>query len=586
MLMKIPYSIALVSAISAFAPATADIGITWEGQAPAAEIQQLIDPALVTSQKPASPLQARRQARLAGEKVTQYLNSEGYLDPTIQTGVSVDGEFEPLLRVDVGRRFVIASVSIQFSNPDTTPVNADALQAAADNLRSQFVIAPNVIAVEQDLISALRAAGYPYATAAKRNIVGDRDAASVDIRYRINLGPRVKYGTVRYPDGIRTKPSYLKRLVPFEAGEVFDPESLARLNTRLSDTRIFQQSSAQLSDAGTPTGEPNTEIRDIELRLAERPRNTLALGGSLSTSEGPGISAELTRRNLIGRGDLLEVELTVATLDRSLDVTWRRPNEFGYGRGLVLRAGLSDETTDAFDSQSIEVGAGYEVVEGPDFSWSYGATVEAIRETSERAERDLQLVSFYAGARVDRSNNLLNPTKGWRAEARISPHQSFGDSGVQYLLMTGQARYYYPLNDKFTLANRLRIGVAAGADLRDLPSDDRFYAGGGGSVRGYAYQAIGPRSGNDEPIGGRSLVDGSFEVRWQRSRSLGFVGFLDAGSVGLSEQPRVDNLRTGAGFGARYSTPAGPIRFDIAVPIDKTEFDDPVQFYISIGQAF
>lgn len=586
MLMKIPYSVALVSAISAFAPATADTGITWEGTAPSDEIEELISSALVTAQKPTSPLQARRQARLAGDKVTQYLNSEGYLDPNIQTGVSVDGALEPLLRVDIGRRFIIASASIQFTNPDTKPVNSDALQTAVDALHSQFVIATNVIAVEQDLISALRAAGYPYASAAKRKILGDRDASSVDIRYRINLGPRVKYGMVLYPDDTLTKPSYLKRLVPFEEGDVFDPESLALLNARLSDTRIFQRSSAQLSAVGKPTGESNTEIRDIELRLSELPRNTLALGGSLSTSEGPGLSAELTRRNLIGRGDLLESELTVATLDRSLDVTWRRPNEFGYGRGLVLRAGLSDETTDAFDSQSIEIGAGYEVIEGPDFSWSYGATVGAIREISERAERDLQLVSFYAGARLDRSNDLLNPTKGWRAEARISPHQSFGDSDVQYLLMTGQARYYYPLNEKFTLANRLRVGVAAGADLLDLPSDDRFYAGGGGSVRGYAYQAIGPRSGNDEPVGGLSLINGSFEVRWQRTRSLGFVGFLDAGSVSLSEQPRFDNLRTGAGFGARYSTPAGPIRFDIAIPVDKSEFDDPVQFYISIGQAF
>lgn len=566
--------------------ALADVNILWSSEPPSSDIRSLLASALIMEQKPSSPLQARRQARLAGEQVTKKLNSEGYLDPNISIAVSPEGNLTPLLRVDVGQRFVIASAEIEFTDSRLVPENAGELAIILDRLKGEFAIAAQVIAVEQRLVSALRQSGYPYAEASNRNVMGDRDAASVDIAYRLDLGPRVLFGAVIYPDDIRTKASYLRRLVPFQEGEIFDPDNLALLNSRLSDTRMFAQSSARLSETGAQTGDANTEIRDVELRLVERARNTVAIGGSLSTAEGPGVNAELTRRNMIGRGDLLEAELTLATLDRSLDVTWRRPNEFGYGRGLVLRGGVSDETTDAFDSQSFEIGAGYEVVEGPDFSWSYGTSIKLIRETSDDAERDLQFVALYAGARIDRSDDLLNPTQGWRAELRVSPHQSFGDSSVQYVRTIGQLRYYYALNHQFTIASRVRAGGAIGAEVSDLPSDDRFYAGGGGSVRGYAFQAIGPRTSDNEPAGGRSMIEGGLEGRWQQSKALGFAAFVDAGSVSSSEMPNVDDVRVGAGLGVRYATPAGPIRFDVAVPLDNSEFDDPFQFYISIGQAF
>ncbi|MDG1826805.1 MAG: BamA/TamA family outer membrane protein [Henriciella sp.] len=461
---KFRFSILLVSALTASASAWADVRIMWSGDPPNADVKGLVVDALTSAKKPLSPLQARRQARLAGEQVKKRLNSEGYLDPKISVGVSVEGDLTPLLRVDVGQRFVIATAGTEFTNSNFVPINADELSDIVDRLIGEFAIASEVISVERNLVSALRLSGYPYAEAAKRDVVGDRDAANVDVVFRIELGPRVRYGAILYPNDIRTKASYLERLVAFQEGDIYHPDELALLNSRLSDTRMFQQSSALLSETGTETGEPNTEIRDIELHLVERARNTLAIGGSLSTAEGPGLNAELTRRNIVGRGDIFEAELTLATLDRSLDITWRRPNEFGYGRSLVLRAGVSDETTDAFDSQSLEFGAGYEVEEGPDFSWSYGTSIELVRETNHNAERDLQLFALYAGARIDRSNDLLNATEGWRAELRVSPHQSFGDSGVQYLRTVGQARYYYPLNDQFTIASRLRAGVAVGAD--------------------------------------------------------------------------------------------------------------------------
>jgi translocation and assembly module TamA len=568
-----------------YAGASAQVELVWQEAVSDDAVRAAIQDDVAASSSYRTPLQARREARRTGERLQDRLNSLGYLDPDIETGIATESDLKAFVRVDPGKRFTVSAAGIDYAETDMVPdMGAFAEKLAA--LEGQPVIAEAVISLEREIVTDLKAAGYAYVEAAPRNILGDRSAGTVEITYNIALGPKVVFGEVQFSGDIRTKTSYLERLIPFSTGDTYSPDKLALFNGRLDDTRMFSKSSARLSDEGRATDTETTEIRDVIVLLEERPRNTIGLGASFSTAEGPGLTADYVRRNLIGRGDLLEAELTIAQLDRSLDVTWRRPNEFGYGRGLVLTAGLSDETTDAFESRSVSLGAGYEVVEGPDFSWSYGGTVELVRETSEQIERDLQLATIYASARVDRSNDLLNPTRGWRAELRVSPHQSFGDSEVQFLRTVGQARYYIPATDTLTLAARVRLGAAIGADLEDLPSDDRFYAGGGGSVRGYSYQAIGPRSIDNEPLGGRALFDSSLELRWQRSTRLGFVTFIDAGSVSSKEQPSFDDLRYGAGIGARYATPAGPLRFDIAVPIDRSEFDDPVQFYVSIGQAF
>lgn len=566
--------------------ASAQIDVVWMDIEPTDETIERVDALRGDIAPSSSPLQMRRQLRLLKEQIQTELNAAGYLDPVIETALSAQNNLSGEIAVNAGSRFIIDTASIDTGETKLPAKVSDRLNTARGDLEGSPAVAADVIALEGDVIDDLRDAGYAFAKAGERRVIGDRDAATISVTYRINTGPRIRFGSTQFPNDIRTKTSYLERLIPYSKGEIYSPTQLAIFNRRLSETRLFERASARLAENKGEIGEDGSENRSVVVDLIERPRNTLALGGSFSTAEGPGVNAQLTRRNIIRRGDVLDVEVTIAELERSLQVDWRRPNEFGYGRGLVLNTGLTDETTDAFDRRAVTFGAGFEVVERPDFSWSYGATLELVREESEQIERDLQLATLYAGARIDRANDLLNPTTGWRAEARLSPHQTFGDSDVQFLRAIGQFRNYLPLNERVTFATRLRAGAALGARLADLPSDDRFYAGGGGSVRGYAFQAIGPRDMNGEPTGGRALIDGSAELRWQRSARLGFVGFVDAGSVTPNERLSVDDIRVGAGIGVRYGTPAGPIRFDIAVPLDRTEFDDSVQIYISIGQAF
>ena len=167
----------------------------------------------------------------------------------------------------------------------------------------------------------------------------------------------------------------------------------------------------------------------------------------------------------------------------------------------------------------------------------------------------------------------------------IEPGVTFGDTNIGFTRVSGEAAIYgRAFTENLTAALRGRLGAVFGPD--GAPPDRLFFAGGGGSVRGYEYQSLSPRNTAGELIGGRSIVETSAELRWRYSSSLGFVGFVDAGAAGESIDPAFEEMRAGAGFGVRYYAGFGPIRADIAVPLDKREGDSDFQIYLSIGQAF
>jgi translocation and assembly module TamA len=145
--------------------------------------------------------------------------------------------------------------------------------------------------------------------------------------------------------------------------------------------------------------------------------------------------------------------------------------------------------------------------------------------------------------------------------------------------------YYFPVNDSFVLATRARLGTISGIDRENLAPSRRFYGGGGGSVRGFGFQELGPKDINNDPIGGRSTNEAAIEARY-RFGNFGVVGFVDAGQVYESSIPKFDNMRFGVGVGGRFYTNFGPVRLDVAMPINRQAGESKVAVYVSIGQAF
>jgi translocation and assembly module TamA len=186
----------------------------------------------------------------------------------------------------------------------------------------------------------------------------------------------------------------------------------------------------------------------------------------------------------------------------------------------------------------------------------------------------------------DGSDDLLDPNRGFRLSLRFSPELSLHAGAFGYGRAQVDASFYQPVTERVTLAGRTRLGTILGAGRDFIAPSRRFYAGGGGSVRGYGYQVLGPRDPVfNDPIGGRSLAEFAVEAR-VRFGNWGIVPFLDAGNVYASPLPRITDLRLGAGLGVRYHTRFGPIRVDVGTPLTPRKGDSRVAVYVSLGQAF
>ncbi|MEO0450009.1 MAG: BamA/TamA family outer membrane protein [Pseudomonadota bacterium] len=532
--------------------------------------------------------EARRQSRRAAERAENYLNSKGYFAPLISYAVEPGPPPLGQVRIEPGPKFKLSSVELDTGD---TALSDDAEQAL-DRVRTlspgDAAIPSAILAEEAGLIAALKAVGYAETSALPRDVIGDRQNGTLDLTYNLQPGARVRLGDTVYSEGTRTRRVYLDRLIPYEPGALYSPQTLSAFARRLNSTRLYRFSNVQLADAPSRITEEGDEVRDVVVQLEERERYTLTSGASFSTSEGPGLTSSLTRRNATRRGDTLTGAMTLATLERSFAVDWRIPNVTAFDRTLVISSEIGREETDAFDREAITVSGAYEVRASRRLTYAFGAASELTREEDAFEQRDQQILSTSLGVRLDFANDPLDATRGWRVDTRGEPGVVIGDREAQYLSLNGQVSAYRPFTEaeRFILAGRVRSGFIFGAALADLPVSRRFFAGGGGSARGFEYQSVGPEDAEGTPTGGRGLLEVSGELRWRRDGPLGFVGFLDGASVTADQGARFDDVRYSAGLGVRYDTIIGPIRFDVATPIDPRDGDDPVQLYVSIGQAF
>jgi translocation and assembly module TamA len=223
---------------------------------------------------------------------------------------------------------------------------------------------------------------------------------------------------------------------------------------------------------------------------------------------------------------------------------------------------------------------------GATLGYSQDDEIKAV--TLSSIGRDLVTAAVLGDVLLDRSNDPLDPTQGWRLSARLEPTLIVGDTNLPYLRAVAQGTYYLPLDKlaRTVVAGRVRLGRIINGTVDQIPASQRFYAGGGGSVRGFPYQAVGPRLADGTPRGGTFLFESSLEVRYDVTEKWGVVAFADAGAVGSSGPVDFQDLAIGAGLGVRYNLGFAPIRFDIATPVTNRKGEPAVQIYVSIGQAF
>jgi translocation and assembly module TamA len=544
-------------------------------------------------QKPDSLFEARRQADRAAATVSKLLESEGYYQAEVTPTAEGNDTFTRKVTVTTGPLFIVNSAKITFvggaSVDDMTRAELDSvLKSLAVGMPAR---AAPVLETEDGLVLHLKNAGYPDARAEPVDALADGAAHTMDFTFQLQPGQRASFGDVKVSGLDRTKPDYVLSLKPWKPGERYSPQKLDEFRTRLAETGLFDSTSAQLSPDGRADGQ-GLDARDVDVKLTERKRRTVTLGASASTSEGVGLEGSWQLRNLEGRGESLTVTAKAATLDSSLETVWRRPNIDGhYGRNLKIGAKIENLETDAFDqlggtiSATVEEQLTHRVRGSVGVNAGYASIEDDQTRLLGDGRRNVYIAGLSGTAEYIGVRDILDPQNGVRARLAVEPGATFGDTTIAFTKVTGEGSVYFGLgSDKFTLALRGKAGSIIGPN--GAPPDRLFFAGGGGSVRGYDYQSLSPRDVNNNLVGGRSLVETSAEVRWRATKSFGLVAFVDAGAAGADVNPPIDQMRAGAGLGVRYYAGFGPLRADIAVPLDKRTGDSDFQIYISIGQAF
>jgi len=585
---------AAIAAALAAAPA-------WAAQQPRAAVQGQLDPelraeivrAVGDSEGPVTNrFEARRRSRDAAEAAIAVLRSEGYYEYDVEADVGEGDTPTPIVRVTPGARFTLGRPKIQWVDGAPDEVTQLAAEAALALDPGAPARAAEVVSAEGRLVASVQDAGYADAAAKPREVVVDHADRTVTPTYRIASGQPVRLGDIRLMGTARTKAASLQRLAPWRPGDLYRPPDIAQLERRLLDTGVYESVTVALAPRSDTTA---AGLRPVVVSVAERKRHTIEVGASYGTTDGPGFDVRWTRYNQLGRMDTLSLFAKASKLDSRAGAelklpNWRRPDETA-----TLNAAAYRQTTDAYDVTG--VGARGDLLRHftKTSYLTLGASIDFSRTdelkpgTLTSLGRDLITFGTLADLFLDRSDDPLNPTRGFRIGGRVEPTLIAGQGTVPYVKVQSQGSAYFPfgLKAETVLAGRLRVGSILNGTISEIPAPQRFYAGGGGSVRGFAYQAVGPRlADNTTPQGGLSLLEGSVELRHELTKTWGVVAFVDAGSVGSTNAPTVKDVGVGAGLGVRYNLGFGPIRVDVAAPVSGRHGGSPFQVYVSIGQAF
>ncbi len=438
---------------------------------------------------------------------------------------------------------------------------------------------------QQRFLSALWAQGYPSARIVARRAearVADGVAAAV---YTFESGPRATFNGVAITGAERTDPEFISNLKTWEDGDIFDREKLITFRDRLAGAGIFSTIDIEPGVVDMNGAAP------VNLIVTERKRRTVGAGLSYSTSEGPGGRLFLEYRNLFGRGERARAEIKAAEINQSIDFSLTKPLP-GFPGSAYANFGLTNETTDAFSARTIEISGGLAKAWFDDrLETRAGLALETskvepelARTATVREERNY-FVSVPLSATWNTEDDPLKLTKGAKASLFAIPY--FGSDQFTRLEAVARSRTHFGGDDRFTLAGRVRVAATAGQGLQSLPVNKRVFAGGGSSVRGYDFQAVGPLDPNGVPVGGRSAVEAAVEARARILRRVEIAAFADAGAVYAESFPDFNgDYLVGAGLGVRYLSTIGPIRLDVATPLEKRPTDRDFQFYISLGQPF
>src|SRR5688500_2544033 len=540
----------------------------------------------------ANAAQIDRRSRADAELLAELLRSQGYYDAEVVPRIErTGGALLVVLEAKPGEQYRFQSVELP---------GLDAAGAEAAKLREAFAVKPGDPVIAEDVIAAnvalkvaLGEQGFALAEIGEQQILIDHEMHRAQLVLPVQTGPLASFGAIRVSGRPPFSSRHVASIARFRSGQPFRRSKVDDLRRALIATGLVASAEVRLV--------PAADGRTVDLAVNLQPAPMRTIAGELGYGTGEGVRAEASwqHRNFFNPEGALTVRGVAGTQEQIAAVQFRRNNFRRRDQVLNLQALAGHTDRDAYEAKTLQVGGNIErqsnIIWHKKWTYSLGADLIA---TDERGVFDslgvkdtktFLIAAFPGTLGYDGSDDLLDPTRGFRLGGRISPEISAHGGSFAYARTQIDASAYRPVSESVVAAGRVRLGTILGADAMSIAPSRRLYAGGGGSVRGYGYQKLGPRDLDGDPIGGRGLAEFALEARVRLKAfggNFGLVPFLDGGTLTNDQLPKLSGWQFGAGLGVRYYSSFGPIRVDVGTPLNPREGDGPVAVTVSLGQAY
>lgn len=538
----------------------------------------------LAEKKPANEAALRRRAHNDVSSIETLLQEKGYFSGSADYRITKaeDGSSKVEVIIEPGEEYHISDFEIEWEGGQI-----DELGSLVKDIKlpvNETITPEAVLTAEKEILKKMTFNGYPFPESSSRKLILNHEEKTVKAVLVIIPGEKKNFGPVTINSGKRLKADFIERRISWKEGDLFDMRKVNSTRRALLRSGVISYAEIEYPDQKGITDLP------VSIDIKESKHRTIGAGASYSTSYGPIAQAFWEHRNLLGRAEKFRVRSEIGTTTYSVSSEFNKP-DLWENRSLswLVSSEIGNEKLEAYEKTSLATSTwlNYQFIPSVLLKGGFSLEWSRIQQKGEDEKETFSLLGLPMSANYDGSDNLLNPRKGLRAGISLIPYTVTNES-VNFLSADLNASYYIPFGKKFVWANRARYAVLLGASRNDIPADKRLYAGGGGSVRGYGSQMISPLDEDNDPGGGKMLIELGTEMRYMVSSNIEAAAFYEGAKVTKKTSFSSDeDFMAGAGIGLRYHSPAGPIRADFAIPLDKRkDIDDAFQIYVSLGQAF
>ncbi len=539
---------------------------------------------LLQDDPPKSRIGLRRRSEADLPNLIDGLHSLAYYNAKLE--LDIDYESDPIgvtIAVDPGPVYPIAAFDIRYTADEEC---LEWITAADLGLRIGRAAYPKTILdAESELLILLAQEGYPLANVTRRRVLADQAEKVIRVEVTVNPGLKVAFGPTRFVGLETVRQPFVYSKLFWQRGQAYDPYLVAKTQLDLESSGLFSAISIQ-------HGEEVIEDNELPFTIyvTEAQHRTIGFGVSYSTYLGPGLLFQWENRNMQGMGRKLGLKTELTAKKQNARAEYIVPNFLDRCQRLKFLLDGEKEQTEAFNETYVSV-SGLVERKLTDRHWlSYGLSFKELSSTGSDNNNTFHLAKIPLQFRWNGADHSLSPTSGGTLNIKSTPTAEMVGERFGYVINYLTATAYWPLlGDNLVFAFRATTGSIFGSSRRDIPPPERFYAGSESTLRGYKYLTVSPLDDEDKPIGGRSLMIYSIESRFKLKKNLGWAFFYEIGNVYRKEYPQFDHKQLQSfGCGIRYNTIVGPLRADIAFPINRRPGIDnrSFQFYINIGEAF